>query len=64
MHSPRVKDIVVTRRGETRRAQLYFLRDRVGKQTRLKELLGVMARKERELNKAMRAADGSATEGS
>lgn len=64
MHSPRVKDIVVTRRGETRRAKLYFLRDRVGKQTRLKELLGEKARKERELNKAMRAADGSATEGS
>jgi hypothetical protein len=28
------------------------------------ELLGEKARKERELNKAMRASDGSATEGS
>jgi large subunit ribosomal protein L19 len=43
MHSPRVKDIVTTRRGETRRAKLYFLRDRVGKRTRLKEVLGVRA---------------------
>ncbi len=43
MHSPRVKDIVTTRRGETRRSKLYFLRDRVGKSTRLKEVLGVRA---------------------
>lgn len=56
MHSPRVKDVVITRRGEVRRAKLYFLRDRVGKQTRLKELLGEKVRKEREFEKAMRAA--------
>jgi large subunit ribosomal protein L19 len=55
-----VKDIVVTRRGETRRAKLYFLRDRVGKQTRLKELLGDKVRKEREFEKAMRAAANEA----
>ena len=46
MHSPRVKDIVTTRRGETRRSKLYFLRDRVGKRTRLKEVLGVRAETE------------------
>lgn len=40
LHSPRVKDVVVTRRGIVRRAKLFFLRDRVGKQTRVKELLG------------------------
>jgi large subunit ribosomal protein L19 len=40
LHSPRVKDVVTSRRGETRRSKLYFLRDRVGKSTRLKELLG------------------------
>ncbi len=56
MHSPRVKDVIVTRRGEVRRAKLYFLRDRVGKQTRLKELLGEKVRKEREFDKAMRAS--------
>src|SRR6187399_1405395 len=56
LHSPRVKDVVITRRGEVRRAKLYFLRDRVGKQTRLKELLGEKVRKEREFEKAMRAA--------
>ncbi len=40
LHNPRVKDIVTTRRGETRRAKLYYLRDRVGKSTRLKEIVG------------------------
>ena len=56
LHSPRVKDVVITRRGQVRRAKLYFLRDRVGKQTRVKELLGEKVRKEREFEKAMRAA--------
>jgi large subunit ribosomal protein L19 len=44
LHNPRVKDIVTTRRGDVRRAKLYYLRDRVGKKTRLKELLGEKAR--------------------
>ena len=56
LHSPRVKDVVITRRGQVRRAKLYFLRDRVSKQTRVKELLGEKVRKEREFEKAMRAA--------
>lgn len=38
VHSPKVANIEVVRRGKTRRAKLYFLRDRVGKATRLKEL--------------------------
>lgn len=45
LHSPRVKDIDVVRRGKVRRAKLYFLRDRVGKQTRVDELLGERARR-------------------
>jgi large subunit ribosomal protein L19 len=40
LHNPRVKDVATTRRGETRRAKLYFLRDRVGKSTRLREVFG------------------------
>lgn len=43
LHNPRVKDIVTTRRGEIRRSKLYFLRDRVGKATRLKEVMGTKA---------------------
>lgn len=37
LHSPRIKDIKVIRRGKVRRAKLYYLRDRVGKATRVKE---------------------------
>ncbi len=35
IHSPNVLDVVATRSGKTRRAKLYFLRDRSGKATRL-----------------------------
>ncbi len=45
LHSPLVKDIEVSRRGKVRRAKLYYLRDRVGKQTRVDELLGERARR-------------------
>lgn len=37
LNSPRVDKIEVTRRGDVRRARLYYLRDRVGKATRIKE---------------------------
>jgi len=37
LHSPRIANIEVKRRGIVRRAKLYFLRDRVGKAVRLKE---------------------------
>ena len=38
IHSPKVADVKVLRGGKTRRAKLYFLRDRVGKATRLKQV--------------------------
>jgi len=37
VHSPRVEKVEVKRRSKVRRAKLYYLRDRVGKATRLKE---------------------------
>jgi len=37
VHSPIVSDIQVLRRGKVRRAKLYYLRDRVGKATRIKQ---------------------------
>lgn len=37
LHSPRIAKIDVKRSGITRRAKLYFLRDRVGKSVRLRE---------------------------
>ena len=39
MHSPNVKDVKVIRRGKVRRAKLYYLRDRVGKAAKVKELI-------------------------
>lgn len=38
LHSPLVVDIKVRRRGKVRRAKLYFLRERLGKARRLREL--------------------------
>jgi large subunit ribosomal protein L19 len=37
LHSPRIDNIKVLRRGKVRRAKLYYLRDRVGKATRIKQ---------------------------
>ena len=37
MHSPKVAEVVVKRHARVRRAKLYYLRDRVGKATRLTE---------------------------
>src|SRR5262245_39687925 len=37
VHSPRIARVEVKRTGEVRRAKLYYLRDRVGKATRLRE---------------------------
>ncbi len=38
MHSPKVSDVEVVRGGRTRRAKLYFLRERTGKATRLRQI--------------------------
>jgi large subunit ribosomal protein L19 len=37
VHAPIIQSIEVLRRGDVRRAKLYYLRDRVGKATRIKE---------------------------
>lgn len=52
LHNPRVKDVVTTAKGKHRRAKLYYLRDRVGKRARLKEVVG---------EKAADAGDGAET---
>ena len=38
LHSPIVEKIEVTRHGKVRRAKLFYLRDRVGKKAKVKEL--------------------------
>ncbi|MGL5508110.1 MAG: 50S ribosomal protein L19 [Microcoleaceae cyanobacterium] len=37
LHSPRIDSITVIRKGRVRRAKLFYLRDRVGKATRVKQ---------------------------
>ena len=39
LHSPRIDHVEVIRRGKVRRAKLYYLRDRVGKAAKVKELI-------------------------
>ena len=39
VHSPKLDHIEITRRGRVRRAKLYYLRDRVGKARKVKELI-------------------------
>jgi large subunit ribosomal protein L19 len=38
VHSPNVVNVKIKRRGKVRRAKLYYLRDRVGKARKLREL--------------------------
>jgi large subunit ribosomal protein L19 len=40
IHSPSIQDIDIIRRAKVRKAKLYYLRNRVGKATRLKEKFG------------------------
>jgi large subunit ribosomal protein L19 len=39
VHSPRIDHIEVVRRGRVRRAKLYYIRDRVGKSAKVRELI-------------------------
>lgn len=39
LHSPIVENVEVVRRGKVRRAKLFYLRDRIGKAAKVKELV-------------------------
>jgi large subunit ribosomal protein L19 len=39
-HSPTIADVKVKRRGQVRRAKLYYLRDRSGRSARIEEKIG------------------------
>ena len=39
LHSPNVEKVEVVRQGKVRRAKLYYLRDRIGKKAKVKELV-------------------------
>ncbi len=40
MHSPRIDAIEVLRCGKVRRGKLYYIREKIGKKAKIKELLG------------------------
>ena len=44
-YSPAIQGIKVVRRGDTRRAKLYYLRDRTGKSARIKEKIAVSTKR-------------------
>ncbi len=46
LHSPRIAKVEVKRHGMVRRAKLYYLRERMGKATKLKERRGAVGKKE------------------
>jgi len=39
IHSPNVVDVKVVRKGKVRRAKLYYVRDKIGKDAQVKELI-------------------------
>jgi large subunit ribosomal protein L19 len=52
LHSPQVGDVAVRRSGKVRRAKLYYLRDRVGKRTKLRERRAAQTRAPKETETA------------
>ncbi len=59
LHSPKLSGVEVVRSGKTRRAKLHYLRDRIGKATRLKELRAPSSKAKA---KAKKAGAGDAVE--
>ena len=48
-HSPIISDIKIVKRGDVRRAKLYYVRDRIGKSARIKEKILTKEQKEQKL---------------
>jgi large subunit ribosomal protein L19 len=40
IHSPRIARVELSRAGKVRRAKLYYIRDKIGKAAKIKELIG------------------------
>jgi large subunit ribosomal protein L19 len=61
LHSPKITEIKVTRKGKVRRAKLYYLRDRTGKATKVEER--IIRKKDKKKKEAEPAPPGPAEEG-
>ena len=57
LHSPRIASVELVRRGDVRRAKLYYLRGRRGKSARIAEKLGLVAGAEGEATAATEAKE-------
>ena len=57
LHSPRIASVELVRRGDVRRAKLYYLRGRRGKSARIAEKLGLVAGAEGEAASAAEAKE-------
>jgi large subunit ribosomal protein L19 len=62
VHSPRIAKIVVKKAGSVRRAKLYYLRDRVGKATKIKDDVKRQVKLDADLKAAAEAAARAAQE--
>lgn len=62
IHSPRIAKIVVKKAGAVRRAKLYYLRDRVGKATKIKDDVKRQTRIDADLKAAAEATAKAAQE--
>lgn len=62
IHSPRIAKIVVKKAGSVRRAKLYYLRDRVGKATKIKDDVKRQQRIDADLKVAAETAARAAQE--
>src|SRR6266699_3466620 len=62
VHSPRIAKIVIKKAGAVRRAKLYYLRDRVGKATKIKDDLKRQHKIDADLKASAEAAAKSAQE--
>ena len=62
IHSPRIAKIVIKKAGMVRRAKLYYLRDRVGKRTKIKEDVKRQVRIDTDLKVSAETASKAAQE--
>jgi large subunit ribosomal protein L19 len=62
IHSPRIAKIVVKKAGSVRRAKLYYLRDRVGKATKIRDDVKRQTKIDADLKAAAEAAAKAAQE--
>ena len=61
-HSPKIEKVTIIRSGKTRRAKLYYLRERIGKSTKLKEKEKLAAEPENNLQKEVIPEEGKLVE--